>query len=85
MPILIKFLLNTDNIELFAGLADMRGEYVPLSYLFVFTDAGVPAHTEEEVLVNWMAALKSQAITPEFTLSDKDQTEINALASALLT
>ena len=66
-------------MELFAGLADMRGEGLPLSYLFVVTDPGAPPHTKEEVLVNWMGALKSRGITPEFTLSDKDQTEINAL------
>jgi hypothetical protein len=66
-------------MELFAGLADMRGEGLPLSYLFVVTDTGAAPHTKESVLVNWMNALKSQGIRPEFTLSDKDQTEINAL------
>ena len=66
-------------MELFTGLADMRGEGLPLSYLFVVTNPGAPPHTKEEVLVNWMGALKSQGITPEFTLSDKDQTEIIVL------
>ena len=63
---------------LLAGLANMRGEGLPLSYLFVVTDVGAPAHTKEEGLVNWMGAPKSGE------LPDKDQTEINALASALL-
>ena len=66
-------------MELFAGLANMHGEGLPLSYLFVVTDAGAAPHTKESVLVNWMSALKSQGIMPEFTLSDKDQTEINVL------
>jgi hypothetical protein len=81
LPILIKFVVNTNksNMELFAGLADMHGEGLPLSYLFVVTDAGAPPHTKEEVLIKWMNALKSKGVKPEFTLSDKDQTEINAL------
>ena len=66
-------------MELFAGMADMHGEGLPLSYLFVVTNAEAPPHTKETVLVNWMESLKSRGITPEFTLSDKDQSEINAL------
>ena len=64
-------------MELFSGLADMHGEGLPLSYLFVVTNTDAPPHTKETVLVNWMAALKARGITPEFTLSDKS--EINAL------
>ena len=66
-------------MELFAGLADMLGEGLPLSYLFVVTNAEAPPQTKEKVLVNWMEALKARGIAPEFTLSDKDQSEINAL------
>ena len=66
-------------MELFTGLANMHGEGLPLSYLFVVMNPGAPPHTKEEVLVNWMGTLKSQGIMPEFTLSNKDQTEINAL------
>src|SRR5258708_2466076 len=66
-------------MELFGSMADMVGEGLPLSYLFVVTSADAPPHTKERVLVNWMAALKAQGITPEFTFSDKDQSEINAL------
>ena len=66
-------------MELFGGMADMYGEGLPLSFLFVVTNAEAPPHTKETVLVNWMESLKSHGITPEFTLSDKDQTEINAL------
>ena len=66
-------------MELFGGLADMLGEGLPLSYLFVVTDPDAPSHTKENVLVHWMLALKAHGIMPEFTLSDKDQSEINAL------
>ena len=66
-------------MELFGGMADMLGEGLPLLYLFVVTDADAPPHTKECILVNWMSALKTHGITPEFTLSDKDQTEINTL------
>lgn len=66
-------------MELFGGVADMLGEGLPLSYLFVVTSPEAPPHTKETVLINWMSALKACGITPEFTLSDKDQSEINAL------
>ena len=67
-------------MELFAGLADMFGKGSPLSYLFVVTNAEAPPYTKEKVLVNWMEGLKACGITLEFTLSDKDQLEINALS-----
>jgi len=66
-------------MELFGGMADMVSEGLPLLYLFVVTDANAPPHTKETVLVNWMEGLKAHGITPEFTLLDKDQSEINAL------
>ena len=66
-------------MELFGGMADMLGEGLPLSYLFVITDVNAPPQTKETVLVRWMSALKARGVTPEFTLSDKDQLEINAL------
>jgi hypothetical protein len=66
-------------MELFGGMADMQGQGLPLSYLFVFTNADAPPHTKEMVLIQWMLALKGHGINPEFTLSDKDQSEINAL------
>jgi len=66
-------------MELFGGMADMQGQGLPLSYLFVFTDMDAPPRTKETVLIQWMTALKDRGIKPEFTLSDKDQSEINAL------
>src|SRR5258708_12448362 len=66
-------------MELFGGMADMCGEGLPLLYLFVVTNPNAPPQTKETILVNWMSALKACRITLEFTLSDKDQLEINAL------
>ena len=69
-------------MELFGGMADMNGEGLPLSYLFVVTNMAAPPHTKETVLVNWMGALKACGITLEFTLSDKDPSEIHALVES---
>ena len=66
-------------MELFAGMADMLSEGLPLSFLFVVTNAEAPPYTKETLLINWMEGLKSRGISPEFTHSDKDQSEINAL------
>ena len=66
-------------MELFGGMANMLSEELPLSFLFVVTNTEAPPNTKEAVLVNWIEALKSCGIMPEFTLSDKDVTEISAL------
>jgi len=66
-------------MELFAGVADMLGEGLPLSYLFVTTEATAIPHTKQAALVAWMEAIRSLGVSPEFVLSDKDQSEINAL------
>jgi hypothetical protein len=70
---------NNNNMELFAGVADMLGEGLPLSYLFITTEATAPPHTKQSALIAWMGAIKSLGVHPEFMLSDKDQSEINAL------
>ena len=66
-------------MELFAGVADMLGEGLPLSYLFITTKANAAPYTKQNALVAWMQAIRSLGIVPQFTLSDKDQSEINAL------
>src|SRR5882757_9674702 len=75
---------NRSNMELFGGMANMLGEGLPLSYLFVVTDVNAPPHTKVSVLVNWMEALKAQGTTLEVTLSDKDPLQINALGRVWL-
>jgi len=66
-------------MELFAGVADMLGEGLPLSYLFITTDANAAPYTKQTALIAWMGAIRSLGIDPQFVLSDKDQSEINAL------
>ena len=66
-------------MELFTGMADMLSEGLPLSFLFVVTNVEAPPYTKETLLINWMEGLKSRGISPDFTCSDKDQLEINAL------
>ena len=66
-------------MELFACVADMDGEGLPLSFLFITTEEKAAPLTRQCALIAWMTALRSHRIDPRFTLSDKDQSEINAL------
>ena len=66
-------------MELFTSMANMLSKGLPLSFLFVVTNAEAPPYTKETLLINWMEGLKSHGISPEFTHSDKDQLEINTL------
>jgi hypothetical protein len=79
--VLTKYTVNTNrnNMELFAGVADMLGEGLPLSYLFISTEVNAAPHTKQSVLIGWMGAIRALRVDPEFMLSDKDQSEINAL------
>ena len=66
-------------MELFVGVADMLGEGLPLLYLFITTEVNAPPHMKQAALIAWMGAIRSLGIEPQFVLSDKDQSEINAL------
>ena len=66
-------------MELFAVVADMLGEGLPLSYLFITTEENAAPLTKQSALIEWMKSIRSLGINPRFTLSDKDQSEINAL------
>jgi len=66
-------------MELFAVVADMLGEGLPLSYLFITTEENAAPLTKQSALIEWMKAIRSLGIDPRFTLSNKDQLEINAL------
>ena len=70
---------NKNNMELFAGVVDMLGEGLPLPYLFILTEANAVPHTKQMGLIAWMTAIRAFGIVPKFTLSNKDQLEINAL------
>jgi hypothetical protein len=71
--------VNKQNMELFAGVADIHGEGLPLSFLFISSDKSAASGAKQRVLEGWYSALKTRGIEPEFTLSDKDDSEINAL------
>ena len=66
-------------MELFACVADMQGKGLPLSFLFITTEENAAPLTRQRVLIEWMNAVRLHGIDPRFTLSDKDQSEINAL------
>ena len=66
-------------MELFACVADMQGKGLPLSFLFITTEEKATPLTKQRTLIAWMTTLRSRKIEPRFTLSDKDQSEINAL------
>jgi hypothetical protein len=63
-------------MELFAGIANVMGEGLPLSYLFITTERNAAPHTKQAALIAWMSAISSLEIDPQFVLSDKDQSEI---------
>jgi hypothetical protein len=79
--VLTNYTVNTNksNMELFAGIANMMGEGLPLSYLFITTERNAVPHTKQAALIAWMSAISSLGINPQFVLSNKDQLEINAL------
>ena len=66
-------------MELFAGLADMTGAGLPLSYLFYHHDGSAAPFAKQTTLERWYRSLQSLGINPQFTLSDKDISERNAL------
>jgi hypothetical protein len=66
-------------MELFSGVADICGEGLPFSFLFIDKCAPTAIHSKQRILERWFTALKDRGIDPEFTLSDKDKSEINAL------
>ena len=70
---------NKSNMELFAGLADMTGAGLPLSYLFYHHDSSAAPFTKQTTLKWWYQSLQLLGINPQSTLSDKDITKCNVL------
>ncbi len=71
-------------MELFVDVANMLGKGLPLSYLFIMTEEGAAPLTKQNMLIAWMNSICSLRINPWFTLSDKDQSDINALKEVWL-
>jgi hypothetical protein len=70
---------NKNNTELFAGVAGMLGEGLPRCYLLITSKANAAPHAKHAALIDWVRAFRALGADPQFTLSDKDQSEINAL------
>ncbi|KIJ32234.1 hypothetical protein M422DRAFT_266046 [Sphaerobolus stellatus SS14] len=71
---------NRQNFELFAAVADRPyGIGAPLAYLFIQTSKQAAPGSKEAVIASWLESLKRLGIQPEFVLTDKDQSEINAV------
>jgi transposase-like protein len=75
----IKVGVNKQGLELFAGVSDMEGEGLPVSFLFYENNGKAADGAKQRVLTSWYEALKRKGFDPEFTLSDKDDSEINAM------
>ncbi|KAI0074399.1 hypothetical protein K474DRAFT_1601490 [Panus rudis PR-1116 ss-1] len=70
---------NGGNYELFAAVADVEGSGIPLAFLFIQTTKDAASGAKEKVLTRFLTALKELGVEPEYTLSDKDWSEINAM------
>lgn len=60
-------------------MADASGTGLPLAYIFVSTSSDTPPGAKQSLLEKFLTFLKARGVDPRFTLSDKDQSEINAL------
>lgn len=60
-------------------MADAKGSGIPLAFLLVSTSKDAGPGAKQAVLEHFLTALKKQGVSPEFTLSDKDWSEINAM------
>ena len=85
MKVLTIRLVNTSkgNYELFAAVAGAEGSGIPLAYCYIQTDKEDTdrAGSKQAVLESFLGALKKRGIHPEFVLTDKDWSEINAMAA----
>lgn len=70
---------NRGNFELFAAVGGVKGSGVPLAYCFIQTSADADRGAKEVVLKRFCDQLKRRGVDPEYTLSDKDWAEINAM------
>ena len=70
---------NNGNFELFSAVADANGSGIPLAFLLMATTPDAASGAKQEVLERFLRALKNLGVQPEFTLSDKDWSEINAM------
>lgn len=70
---------NRANFELFAAVAGIHGSGIPLAYCLIQTSPEADKGAKEAVLTGFCQHLCSAGVKPEFTLTDKDFSEINAM------
>ena len=70
---------NGGNFELFSAVAEAEGSGIPLAFLLISTGKDAPSGAKQAVLESFLGALKNLGVRPEFTLSDKDWSEIKAM------
>lgn len=70
---------NGANFELFAAVADANGFGLPLAFLFIKTTPDAAKGAKQTVLERFLGGLKELGVEPEFTLTDKDWSEIGAM------
>jgi hypothetical protein len=70
---------NHQDFELFAAVAEANGTGIPLSYFFISMTKTAVKGAKEEMVQKWLNTSKKRGIHPEFVLTDKDQSEINAV------
>ena len=70
---------NAANFELFAAVAAAEGSGIPLAFMWIHTSKEALSGAKEAVLTSILLELKDRGVLPEFTLSDKDWSEINAM------
>lgn len=70
---------NRSNCELFAAVAGACGSGVPVAFCLVHTTKEARKGAKQEILTQFLSRLKELQFLPEFTLTDKDWSEINAM------
>ena len=60
-------------------MADAKGSGIPLAFLLIRTSKKARSGAKQAVLEQFLARIKSRGVEPEFTLTDKDWSEINAM------
>ena len=60
-------------------MADVKGSGIPLAFLLVSTSKKAPKGAKQAILQSFLGELKKLGVDPEYTDSDKDFSEINAM------
>ena len=60
-------------------MAGAEGSGIPLAFCYIQTSAAAESGAKEAVLTSFLGHLKRLGVNPEYTLTDKDWSEINAM------